>query len=72
MNQLYLNKCKILQILFDRMCIRYKDTTMPSVLWHRDIGKTAPDNDIFLGGWINVGHTNQYFSCKCWGSKKKL
>jgi hypothetical protein len=51
-----------LQTLFDRMCIRYKGRIMKAESWHRDMGKAKAD-DTFYGGWINVGDTNQYFSC---------
>jgi hypothetical protein len=52
-----------LELLFDRLCIRTKGNSLSKETWHRDVCPTKLDNDIILGGWLNLGPVTQHFSC---------
>jgi len=52
-----------LEMLFDRLCIRTKGQSISKEQWHRDVSIHKLDDDIILGGWINLGPVSQYFSC---------
>jgi hypothetical protein len=52
-----------LEMLFDRLCIRTKGNSISREQWHRDVAQDRLEDDIILGGWINLGPCNQYFSC---------
>lgn len=51
-----------LELLFDRLCIRTKGNSLSKETWHRDICPTKLDDDIILGGWVNLGPVTQHFS----------
>jgi len=53
-----------LEVLIDRMMLRYQGQQPSAEAWHRD---EAPrhllsDNDLIFGGWINFDDKDQYFS----------
>lgn len=58
---------KYLECLFDRFCIRRKDTQIMGESFHRDTCSLMSDSDNIYGGWINLNSkkskNNQYFSC---------
>lgn len=62
--------------LFDRMCVRKQNTSIPKETWHRDLNPmsmilvdqekkyyTPRPNEHIFGGWINLDESPQYFSC---------
>lgn len=58
---------RYLECLFDRFCIRRKDTQITGESFHRDTCSLMGDTDNIYGGWINLNSkkskNNQYFSC---------
>lgn len=58
---------RYLECLFDRFCIRRKDTQIMGESFHRDTCSLMSDSDNIYGGWINLNSkkskNNQYFSC---------
>ena len=55
---------RLLEQLFDRMCIRRAGTKTTAESWHRDIKGKLPETDDIFGGWINLDlDRTQYFSC---------
>ena len=55
---------RYLECLFDRVCIRRKDTTTTGETFHRDTCSLKEDQDFIYGGWINLDkNITQYFSC---------
>lgn len=51
------------EMLIDRLMIRPAGCSPSSETWHRDEAKTALDDDIIFGGWINLDEYDQLFSC---------
>lgn len=60
-----------LEMLMDRVCVRYKDFgAVSKESWHRDVyegdknglRKLPPSDDIF-GGWVNLSENTQEFVC---------
>lgn len=51
------------EMIIDRLAIRQSGTTPSEELWHRDEAPSANDNDIILGGWVNLDEADQVFSC---------
>ena len=55
---------RYLECLFDRICIRRKNTTTSGESFHRDTCSLKKDEDFIYGGWINLDkEVIQYFSC---------
>lgn len=52
-----------LEQIIDRMMIREKRRTPSPESFHRDESKFALNDDIVLGGWVNLDDKPQYFSC---------
>lgn len=47
----------------DRMMVRPPGTSASPESWHRDEAPLALDGDLTFGGWLNLDHQAQYFSC---------
>jgi hypothetical protein len=64
-----------LELLFDRVSVRRIGTSTSAESWHRDICPNSLEDDIILGGWINLdpdGSPNQLFSCSPGTHKDEL
>ena len=60
----FIDNTRYLECLFDRVCIRRKDTTTSGETFHRDTCSIKKDEDFIYGGWINLDNEiTQYFSC---------
>ncbi len=49
--------------VIDRHAKRRKGEVFPGEAWHRDEATNLCPGDIVYGGWINLGDTDQVFSC---------
>jgi len=59
-------KHKNLELLFDRVSVRRVGTSTSKESWHRDICPDSLEDDVILGGWVNLdpdGSPPQQFSC---------
>ena len=79
------NKTFYLEQLFDRMCVRKKNSSIPKETWHRDLSpmvveihdpkkkeyQVKQDEHVF-GGWINLDEEPQYFSCSLRTHREKF
>mgnify|MGYP006082702043 CR=1 FL=1 len=58
-------ECKRLEMLMDRVCVRYRDFgTVSSESWHRDVydgPKPLLETDEIFGGWVNLSGNIQEF-----------
>lgn len=55
-----------LELLFDRVSVRRVGTSTSKESWHRDVCPDSLEDDVILGGWINLdpdGSPPQQFSC---------
>lgn len=49
--------------LIDRLMVRPPKVSATKESWHRDESPAAGEDDIVLGGWINLDDKDQFFSC---------
>jgi len=52
-----------IEVLPERLAVRYKGTSPTAEAWHRDTSPNALQGDHVFGGWINFGPDDSYFSC---------
>tara|TARA_B100001057_G_scaffold492543_1_gene585131 strand:+ start:1031 stop:2218 length:1188 start_codon:yes stop_codon:yes gene_type:complete len=52
-----------LEKTFDRLMYRTAGQTPTAESMHRDISPMALSTDVVFGGWVNLDHVDQFFSC---------
>ena len=63
-NVFNLGEDDFIQQLPDRLLIRRSHQSPTGESWHRDLSPDAKKGQVIYGGWLNLSHKNQVFSCK--------